>query len=134
MQNITQSLAERVAIFRLFPFDLQELRLANLLSENYPDNLVKGFYPAIYDRNTPTKTFYFNYVQTYIQLDVSKLIAIKDLRLFQNFLALCVTRAGQLLNLNALANECGISQPTAKAWLSALEITTKTTKIHGILT
>ena len=121
MQNITQSLAGRVAIFRLFPFDLQELRSAILLSENYADNLVKGFYPAIYDRNIPAKTFYSNYVQTYIQRDVSELIAIKDLRLFQNFLSLCATRAGQLLNLNALANECGISQPTAKSWLSALE-------------
>jgi predicted AAA+ superfamily ATPase len=48
-------------------------------------------------------------------------IAVQDIRLFQNFLGLCATRAGQLLNLNALANECGISQPTAKAWLSALE-------------
>lgn len=121
MQNITQSLAGRVAIFRLFPFDLQELRSANLLSENYADNLVKGFYPAIYDRSIPAKTFYFNYVQTYIQRDVSEIIAIKDLRLFQNFLSLCATRAGQLLNMNALANECGISQPTAKSWLSALE-------------
>ena len=43
------------------------------------------------------------------------------MRSFQNFLSLCATRAGQLLNLNALANECGISQPTAKSWLSALE-------------
>lgn len=121
MQNISQSLAGRVALFRLFPFDFQELRSANLMSENYTDNLVKGFYPAIYDRNIPAKTFYSNYIQTYIQRDVSDLIAIKDLRLFQNFLALCATRAGQLLNLNALANGCGISQPTAKAWLSALE-------------
>ena len=30
-------------------------------------------------------------------------------------------RAGQLLNLNSLANECGISQPTAKSWVSVLE-------------
>ena len=34
---------------------------------------------------------------------------------------LCAARAGQLLNMNALANECGISQPTAKSWISALE-------------
>lgn len=34
-------------------------------------------------------------------------------RLFQIFLGLCAKRAGQLLNLNALANEYGISQPTA---------------------
>jgi hypothetical protein len=121
MQSITQSLAGRVAIFKLFPFDFQELRSENLLSENYLDNLVKGFYPAIYDRDIPAKTFYSNYVQTYIQRDVSELIAIKDMRLFQNFLALCATRAGQLLNLNSLATECGISQPTAKSWLSALE-------------
>ncbi len=121
VQNITQSLAGRVAMFKLFPFDFQELDSAGLLQENYIDNLVKGFYPAIFDREIPSRIFYFNYVQTYIQRDVSELIAIKDMRLFQNFLALCATRAGQLLNLSSLANECGISQPTAKAWLSALE-------------
>ena len=121
MHNISQSLAGRVAIFRLFPFDIQELRDANLLNDNYLENIIRGFYPALYDRNIPTRTFYSNYIQTYIQRDVSELVAIKDIRLFQNFLALCATRAGQLLNLNSLANECGISQPTAKSWLSALE-------------
>lgn len=121
MQNITQSLAGRVAIFKLFPFDNQELATNKLLSNNYLDNIIKGCYPAIFDRDIPSKTFYSNYVQTYIQRDVTELINIKDLRLFQNFLALCATRAGQLLNLNSLANECGISQPTAKSWLTALE-------------
>lgn len=121
MHNITQSLAGRVAIFRLFPFDLQELNKAGWLTDDYLTNLVKGFYPAIYDRGIQSKTFYSNYVQTYVQRDVSELVAIKDIRLFQNFIALCATRAGQLLNLNSLANECGISQPTAKSWLSALE-------------
>lgn len=120
-QNITQSLAGRVAIFKLLPLDFQELNSAGLLQDNYIDNLVKGFYPAIFDREIPSRIFYSNYVQTYIQRDVSELIAIKDMRLFQNFIALCATRAGQLLNLSSLANECGISQPTAKAWLSALE-------------
>ncbi|MDR0574674.1 MAG: ATP-binding protein [Tannerella sp.] len=120
MQHITQSLAGRVAIFKLFPFDFQELKIAGLLQDNYIDNLLKGFYPAIYDRNIPSKEFYSNYVQTYVQRDVSELIAIKDLRLFQNFIALCATRAGQLLNLNSIAKECGISQPTAKSWMSAL--------------
>lgn len=121
MENITQSLAGRVAIFKLFPFDFQELQTAGLLPDNFLQILVKGFYPAIYDRDIPSRIFYSNYVQTYVQRDVSELIAIKDIRLFQNFLGLCATRAGQLLNLNALANECGISQPTAKSWLSALE-------------
>jgi predicted AAA+ superfamily ATPase len=121
MQHITQSLAGRVAIFRLFPFDFQELKSVNLLSPNYEECLVRGFYPAIYDRQIPSRTFYSNYILTYIQRDVSELIGIKDTRHFKNFLSLCATRAGQLLNLSSLANECGISQPTAKHWLSALE-------------
>jgi len=121
MQNITQSLAGRVAIFRLFPFDNQELSRNSLLNDSYVHCMVKGFYPAIYDRDIASRTFYSNYIQNYIQRDVTELIAIKDLRLFQNFLALCATRAGQILNINALAGECGVSQPTAKSWLSALE-------------
>ncbi len=121
MERITQSLAGRVAIFKLFPLDNQELQQAGLLAEDYLNQMVKGFYPAIYDKDIPSKTFYSNYIQTYINRDLSELIAVRDMRLFQNFLALCAGRAGQLLNLNALANEAGISQPTAKAWLSALE-------------
>jgi uncharacterized protein len=121
MYNITQSLAGRVAIFKLFPFDNQELADANLLCDDYLTHLVRGFYPAIFDRSIPSRTFYSNYVQTYLQRDVSELISVKNIRLFQNFLGLCAARAGQLLNLNTLANECGISQPTAKAWISALE-------------
>lgn len=121
MQNITQSLAGRVAIFKLFPFDFQELKGAGLLQKDYTSNILKGFYPAIYDREIPSKSFYSNYLQTYVQRDVSELIAIKDMQSFQRFLVLCATRAGQLLNLSSIAKECGISQPTAKSWLSALE-------------
>lgn len=121
MERITQSLAGRVALFKLFPFDNTEMKSADLLQEDYLENLLRGFYPAIFDRDIPSKSFYSNYVQTYVQRDLTELIAVKDLRAFRNFLGLCATRAGQLLNLNVLATECGISQPTAKAWLSALE-------------
>lgn len=121
MQSITQSLAGRVAIFRLFPFDFQELKRANLLQKEYTDQLIKGFYPAIYDRNIKPADFYPNYIETYIQRDVSELVAVQDMSLFRKFLTLCAARAGQVLNMTNLANECGISSPTVKAWLSALE-------------
>jgi predicted AAA+ superfamily ATPase len=52
---------------------------------------------------------------------VTELLNIRDVNLFRTFLGLCAARAGQLLNINSLANECDISQPTAKAWLSILE-------------
>ena len=121
MQNITQSLAGRVALFKLLPFDISEMQEANWLNEDYAVNLQRGFYPAIYDRTIPSKVFYSNYVQTYVERDLSELIHVKDLKQFRNFISLCAARAGQLLNLSSLANECGISQPTAKSWISVLE-------------
>ena len=121
MQNITQSLAGRVALFRLLPFDFSELKMAGLLDSDFAVNMYKGFYPAIYDRDIPPKMFYSNYVQTYIERDLSEIINVRDLKLFRNFISLCAARAGNVINLNSLANECGISQPTAKSWLSVLE-------------
>ncbi|WP_353087773.1 ATP-binding protein [Flavobacterium sp.] len=121
LQNITQSLAGRVALFKLLPFDLQEMSSANWLSEDYSVNLQRGFYPALYDRDIPSKSFFSNYVQTYVERDLSEVVRVKDLKQFRNFITLCAARVGQLLNLNSLANECGISQPTAKSWISVLE-------------
>lgn len=121
MRNISQSLAGRVALFKLLPFDNQEMEQADWLNDDYAVNLQRGFYPAIYDRDIPSKVFYSNYVQTYVERDLTELIQVKNLKQFRNFITLCAARVGQLLNLNSLANECGISQPTAKAWISVLE-------------
>jgi predicted AAA+ superfamily ATPase len=121
MNNITQSLAGRVALFKLLPFDLTELKHAKLLPKSYAEIMVNGCYPAIFDREINSKVFYTNYLQTYVEKDLKQLMDVRDLRQFRNFISLCAARAGQLLNLNSLANECGISQPTAKAWLSVLE-------------
>lgn len=121
MQNITQSLAGRVILFKLLPFDFEELKNINSLPKNYAELIVKGSYPAIYDREIPSKIFYSNYIQTYLERDISELLNVKDTRQFKTFLSICATRAGQLINLNSIANECGISQPTAKSWLSVLE-------------
>lgn len=121
MQNITQSLAGRVAIFKLLPFDFQELRASDLLRDDYSSHILQGGYPAIFDRNIPPHTFYPNYIETYVQRDLTELIAVQNMSLFKKFLSLCAGRAGQVLNLSSIANECGISSPTAKAWLSALE-------------
>lgn len=121
LNSISQSLAGRVALLKLFPFDFSELRVAQLLPKDFTSLLYTGFYPAIYDRKISPTTYYANYVQTYVERDVLELTQIKDLKQFRNFLLLCASRAGQILNLNNIAVECGISQPTAKAWLSILE-------------
>lgn len=121
MQNISQSLAGRVALFKLFPFDFSEMQSGGFLSDDYAVNLQRGFYPAIFDRNIPPKTFYSNYIQTCVERDLTEILNVKDLKSFRNFVSLCASRVGKLLNLNSLANECGISQPTAKSWISVME-------------
>ena len=62
-----------------------------------------------------------NYIQTYIERDVRSIRSVTDLAQFQKFLALCAGRVGQLLNLNGLAGECGISHNTARDWMSVVE-------------
>lgn len=121
MKSITQSLAGRVAIFKLFPLDFNELKSEGLLEKNFIRTMMKGFYPAVYDRNIPSRNFYNSYIQTYVERDITDLVNIQNMRSFRMFLGLCAARAGHLLNLNNLAVDCGISQPTAKAWLLALE-------------
>ncbi|WP_164126568.1 ATP-binding protein [Sphingobacterium luzhongxinii] len=121
LKHITQSLAGRVALFRLLPLDTHELERAGKLPDNYLKACIKGGYPAIYHRGINPTDFYANYIRTYVEKDVTELINIRDLNSFRTFLGLCAARAGQLLNLTAMANACNISQPTAKSWLSILE-------------
>ncbi len=121
LEHITQSLAGRVVIFKLLPFDNLELNKENLLENDFKKQFIKGFYPAIYDRNLNPTIYYANYLHTYIQRDISQLVKIQDFTKFTNFVKLCSGRIGQILNINNLAKDCGISQPTAKSWLSILE-------------
>ncbi|MEY4540993.1 MAG: hypothetical protein RLZZ306_2750 [Bacteroidota bacterium] len=121
LEQISQTLAGRVAVLKLLPLSYAELKNANLLSENVAVNIFKGTYPATYDRQLKSDEFYPSYLETYIQRDVRNLLDIKDLRSFQTFVKLCAGRIGQPLTLSSLANDCGISSPTAKAWLSILE-------------
>ncbi len=121
LNSITQSLAGRVALFRLLPFDFAELKAESLLPEDFTEILIRGNYPALYDRPLPTTDFYANYLETYVERDVSTLLNIKDLTSFRTFVRLCAARAGQLLNLTELSRDAAISVPTVRSWLSILE-------------
>lgn len=121
LNSITQTLAGGVALFKLLPLDFTELKANGLLETSYASACIKGFYPAIFDRDIDPAIFYANYVQTYLEKDVTELLNIRDIKLFRTFLSLCAGRAGQLVNFSSLANECDISHVTAKSWLSILE-------------
>jgi len=118
--TISQSLAGRTALFTLLPFAFGEIR--TLVSELTDGELMyNGFYPRLYDQKIHPHRFYADYVATYVERDLRLLSLIKDLSTFQVFLKLCAGRTGQILNLQNLANDCAISQATAREWVSLLE-------------
>ncbi len=119
-QAITQSLAGRTALLHLLPLSLEELKLAKI-ELSIDEALINGGYPRIFkDQLDPTKA-YRNYFQTYIERDLRQLIQIKDLTQFQRFIRLCAGRVGQILNLESLGNDVGISSNTVREWISILE-------------
>ncbi|MFO7558586.1 MAG: ATP-binding protein [Desulfobacterales bacterium] len=118
--TINQSLAGRTALLKLLPFSIEEIQSAFSLPE-IDSMLYHGFYPRIWDKQLNPTQVLGDYFETYIERDLRQLITIKDLNLFQRFIKLCAGRVGQLLNVNSLANDTGISHTTAGNWLSILE-------------
>ena len=121
MEKVSQTLAGRTAILKLLPFSYSELIREGIKLSSLDELLFTGFYPRIYDKSLKPEEFYPFYIQTYVERDVRQLVNISDVSKFIKFIKLCAGRVGQLLNLSSLCNECGISQPTANAWLSILE-------------
>lgn len=121
LAGVTQCLAGRASLIELHPLRLKELSDGGNMPDSLDRYLLQGGYPAVHARQLDTQRYYADYVASYVERDVRSLSAVQDLGNFQRFMRLCAARTGQLLNLNALANDCGISQPTANAWMNLLE-------------
>lgn len=121
--GISQSLAGRVGMTQLLPLSLGEWPQSPQ-SGAVPDLdglLLTGGYPAVVAQGVPAQDWFPSYVATYVERDVRQVMKVQDLSTFLRFLRLCAARTGQLLNLAALAGETGISEGSARAWLSVLE-------------
>jgi predicted AAA+ superfamily ATPase len=121
LEGISQSLAGRTALLRLLPFTMNEAYDLKQFNISLDQVLYTGFFPRIFDKKlNPTEAMLF-YVNTYLERDLRLLINIKDLSKFEVFLKLCAGRTGQVLNMSALGNDCGVNHATIKSWLSVLE-------------
>ena len=121
MEQVTQSLAGRVAILQLLPLSLLEMKNAELPLSSVEETMFTGGYPRIFNQEITPYDFHTSYLQTYVERDVRQLRQVSDLDLFVRFIRLCAGRIGQLLNVHSLASDVGISTPTAQAWLSVLQ-------------
>ena len=119
--NITQTLAGRVGYLQLLPLSLGELKEAGKLKANYLQAVITGGYPEIIARKLNPADWYSNYISTYVERDVRLLKNIANISLFLKFIRLCAGRSGSALNLNSLANDCGVDQKTATHWMGVLQ-------------
>lgn len=119
MQNITQSLAGRVAVLRLLPLSIKEL--AKDAQIPLDELLWRGFYPAVWGDDKSPYMVYDSYVSTYIQRDVRQIINVKDLSLFQRFLTLLASRVGNVFVASSIGSELGVDYKTIQSWMSILE-------------
>lgn len=126
LEAITQSLAGRVGLIELLPLSLNEISTAQKVDRTQLNQLMfRGGYPALYNTTRAQallpSDWFRAYVSTYIERDVRQVLGVRDLASFERFVLMCASRSGQLLNIQGLAADCGISTSSARQWLSVLE-------------
>jgi uncharacterized protein len=120
LKTITQSLAGRTALLQLLPLSINELRAAGVQTST--DRLIHaGGYPRIYADGLEPAVALADYVATYVERDLRELIELRQLDAFRRFMRLAAGRVGQILNMQSLAVDAGVSGATVRAWISVLE-------------
>ena len=140
MNNVSQSMAGRISIIHMsvlsrnevisrkediFDFNIKNIEKkakANPLpvKELY-ETIVKGYYPELYSNKLLIpENFYSDYVETYIERDVSEIINVKDKFAFRRFMELLASLTGCELVYDNIAKIIGIDVKTIKSWISIL--------------
>ncbi|MBQ0089103.1 MAG: ATP-binding protein [Prevotellaceae bacterium] len=119
MQGITQSLAGRVAVRRLLPLSLNEIKAINPFSTD--ELLVRGFYPGVWGDGREPQDVYESYYETYLDRDVRQIINVQNITAFRRFVVLLASRIGSEFNAQDLSKSVGVSNQTISNWMAILE-------------
>ncbi|MBI2353736.1 MAG: ATP-binding protein [Deltaproteobacteria bacterium] len=119
MRNVSESLAGRIAILDQLPFSIAEQSGRGELS--LEQILWNGCYPEPALNPEKRELWLRAYIQTYLERDVRQLQNIRDLRAFEQFVALACARHSQEFNSAFFSRETGVTLPTAKSWAGLLE-------------
>lgn len=117
LKKITESLAGRIGLLSLLPFQYSELP-----KKMKSEAIYKGSYPEIVCRNYKSSNeWYSSYLETYLDKDVRLIYNIGDLRDFRRFISLLASKTSNILNMSKFSNDLGVTVTTIKRWLSILE-------------
>ena len=117
---IGESLAGRTGLLELMPLTIGELAAVGV-EKSRDEWIFEGFMPRLYDSALLPTELYRDYFRTYVERDVRQLANLRRLAAFETFVRLLAGRVGQVLNVNALSDDAGVSVPTVKEWLSVME-------------
>ncbi|MBN2754323.1 MAG: ATP-binding protein [Candidatus Goldbacteria bacterium] len=125
MKSFTESLAGRVGILHMNTLSSGELAVftgADSTRLLFEFACTRGTYPEpVLDKTMDIPGWYESYLTTYIDRDVRSLYNVGNLETYDKFIRILASRPGQLLNMAAVSNDCGVSASTIKKWLSILE-------------
>jgi predicted AAA+ superfamily ATPase len=120
LKGVLQSLAGRTALLQLLPLSVNELRDAGLRM-SADELILHGGYPRIHAEGLNPAVLLGDYFATYAERDLRQLMEVRRLDDFRRFVRLAAGRVGQVLNVHSLAADAGVSDRTARDWLSVLE-------------
>ena len=120
LKGVSQSLAGRTALLQLLPLSVNEMRDAGLRLGT-DELILRGGYPRIHAEGLDPSVLLGDYFATYAERDLRQLMEVRRLDDFRRFVQLAAGRVGQVLNLHSLAADAGVSDRTARDWLSVLE-------------
>ena len=119
-QTVSQSLAGRTSVLTLYPPHIAELGGAGGMPTD--ELLCRGFMPELHaEPGRDAYDYHRNYFALYVERDVRQMVNVKDLIAFERFVRLLAGRIGQVVNMQGLAGETGISATTVSQWISILE-------------
>ncbi len=82
-------------------------------------NLYGGYPEFLFRKKTDDrKAWLNNYHQTYLETDLRQLVDLRNTESFEIFEKLFATRTGNLMNINELARDCGLSADTIRRFIS----------------
>jgi predicted AAA+ superfamily ATPase len=140
MQNVSESLAGRLAIFPLQGISYREQKNIScalpfvpnddyLVARGRESTTIEDLWPMIHRGYMPSQvasqndweTFYSSYVSTYIERDVNYINNVTDKGQFVRFMAALAARSGELINYDSIAKEAEVSASTVRRWVQILE-------------
>ena len=119
MKGISETLAGRIAILELLPFNMDENKVTDKRLE---DVIWTGFFPEPACHPQRRDLWLKSFIQTYLERDVRQIENIRNFRSFETFVNLCAAHHAQEFHPAKLAGDAGVSQPTISSWGKILEM------------